>query len=158
MIEVSIHHYIHQPSDAETQRKLDLILNALHLMEGTMGVELDELRAEVERNTSVDASAQTLIQRLADRIDSLADDPAQLRDLAAQLRTQNDALASAVTTNTDRAGGATGTGGAGTGGDTGAGTGGDTGTTGTDTGGTATGTTARTTSGVDSVRGPNPGR
>ena len=65
-----------------------------------MSIEMDELRAEVAANTEGDASAILLIQRMADKIDELANNPAELRAFAAELRASRERLASSVFENT----------------------------------------------------------
>jgi hypothetical protein len=84
-----------------------------------MALNLDDLRAEVERNRSVDASAAALINGIAQRIaDAIAaDDVADatnLNALVTDLRASTDDLSGAVTANTP----------ASSGGETGGGTGG----------------------------------
>jgi hypothetical protein len=84
-----------------------------------MALNLDDLRAEVERNRSVDASAAALINGIAQRIaDAIAaDDVADatnLNALVTDLRASTDDLSGAVTANTPASGG----------GETGGGTGG----------------------------------
>jgi hypothetical protein len=61
---------------------------------------IDELRVQVQRNTSVTQGVQTLIGNLASQIEQAADDPEEVRSLAAELRTSTDALAQAVQANT----------------------------------------------------------
>lgn len=59
-----------------------------------------ELREQVNRNTAVTQSAITLIQGLAQKIEDLKDDPAELQALADELRGSADSLANAVSANT----------------------------------------------------------
>ena len=63
---------------------------------------LDDLQAEVARNTSVEASAVTLIQGLAAQIAAATanNDTAALAKLTSDLSASADALAAAVTANT----------------------------------------------------------
>lgn len=89
----------------------------------TIMQELDNLTSEVARNTSVDQSAITLLEGLADKLEAMKTDPAKIQALADEMRGSSDALAAAVAKNTPAD---TGTGTGGTGGDTGSG--GDTGT------------------------------
>jgi hypothetical protein len=65
-----------------------------------MSQQLDALRLQVERSTTVAQSAVTLINGLAEQIRQLRDDPAELDRLAGELSAQADALAAAVQTNT----------------------------------------------------------
>lgn len=61
---------------------------------------IEQLRAEVERNSSVDTSAITLLQSLADKIEQLQNSPTELQALVESLRAQSDTLAAAVVANT----------------------------------------------------------
>jgi predicted RNA-binding Zn ribbon-like protein len=65
---------------------------------------LEALRAEVERNTSVDSSAIALIEGIAAKLDELSQretvNPADLVALSDALRASSDSLAGAVTVNT----------------------------------------------------------
>jgi hypothetical protein len=61
---------------------------------------LDGLTAEVARNTSVEQSALTLIQGLAQQLKDAGTDPARLAALQTQLQANDDALAAAVAANT----------------------------------------------------------
>jgi peptidoglycan hydrolase CwlO-like protein len=70
-----------------------------HLIE-TMQ-KLDHLQAEVARNTEVTTSAIALIQGLAAKIEELKNDPAALQALADSLKANDDAMAAAVTANTE---------------------------------------------------------
>lgn len=68
-----------------------------------MATDLTELQGAVEENTSIDQSAITLIEGLADQIESLQTDPAALAALASQLRASSVAMAAAVAANTPAA-------------------------------------------------------
>lgn len=64
---------------------------------------LDALRAEVARNTTVDASLRTLVQGLAAKLQEVIDaggNPAELQALADEMKTSTDANAAAVVANT----------------------------------------------------------
>lgn len=61
---------------------------------------IEEMRAEIFRMNTVVGSAIELFGLLATKIEQLADDPAQIRELAGQVRAQADALAAAVVANT----------------------------------------------------------
>ncbi len=83
--------------------KLDLVLlklDAVLRREKAMSVQLDHLKTQVERATSVSQSAVTLIGGLAEQIRQLKDDPAMLEQLATDLDAQTSALAAAVQANT----------------------------------------------------------
>lgn len=66
----------------------------------SMDQVIEELRAEVERNSSVDDSAIQLIITLADQIEQHQDNPAELRALVSTLRAKTDELAAAVVART----------------------------------------------------------
>ena len=61
---------------------------------------LDDLKAEVARNTTVDQSAIVLLKGLAAKIESMKTDPVALQALVDELRAGNQGLADAVTANT----------------------------------------------------------
>jgi len=71
-------------------------------IEGTevMSAQLDQLASEVERVRSVQQSAVTLIQGLAQKLQDAGTDPAQVQALADELRASADQLAAAVSANT----------------------------------------------------------
>lgn len=66
---------------------------------------LDNLRAQVERNTSVTDSAITLLQGLKAQLDNAiaSGDPAAVQAVADNLGAETDKLAAAVTANTPAA-------------------------------------------------------
>lgn len=66
----------------------------------SMEQAIEQLRAEVERNSSVDDSAIQLLIQLADKIEELKNSPAELQALVETLRAQSDTLAAAVVANT----------------------------------------------------------
>lgn len=72
----------------------------IHLMSA-----LDNLRAQVERNTSVTDGAITLLQGLKKQLDDAiaSGDPAALQALSDNLGAETDKLAAAVTANTPAA-------------------------------------------------------
>lgn len=57
---------------------------------------LGELADQVQRNGEVIASAVTLINGIVAQLEAAADDPQQVRDLAAALQAQTEQLAAAV--------------------------------------------------------------
>lgn len=83
-----------------------------------MAVEIDQLRAEVERNTQVDQSAIALINGIADRLRAVEDqlsqqgaDTAALTELRESLENSSNDLATAVAAHTQaEPGGMTGAG------------------------------------------------
>ncbi len=87
-------------------RKLDLILTHLNLIQRGDAIvtqELEALSEQVARNTSVDQSAIELLAGLAAKIESMKDDPIKLQALASDMRASSDALAAAVLANTPAA-------------------------------------------------------
>jgi hypothetical protein len=82
------------------EQKLDLIASRLTQLEANMTAAMEVLRQEVERSNTVAASAVTLIQGLADRIEASKGDPIALQAIADDLRGGTDALADAVEANT----------------------------------------------------------
>jgi uncharacterized membrane protein (Fun14 family) len=78
-----------------------LVLRSLG-QENVMQVDMDRLREDVQKQTSVSQSAVELITGLAARIrDAVAtDDSAALQDLANQVEAQTASLARAITENT----------------------------------------------------------
>lgn len=62
--------------------------------------ELDALRAEISRNTSVSQSAVMLLQGVAQKIEASKTDPNAIQQLVDELRTNTDSLAQAVAQNT----------------------------------------------------------
>lgn len=67
-----------------------------------MGKQLDALKAEVAKNTSVIDSAETLLRSLKTKLDEAitSGDPAQLEALSAELGQSSSELAAAVVANT----------------------------------------------------------
>jgi hypothetical protein len=78
--------------------RLDFLIN-LEVLELAA---LDDLKAQVEANTNIEASAVILIQGIAQQLkDAIAaGDPAALAALADKLKTSATALADAITANT----------------------------------------------------------
>jgi hypothetical protein len=86
--------------------KLDQILavvQTLQAKETQIMIDLTALTAQVAQNTSVEASAVTLIQGIAAELAAAQTDPAAVAALAAQLNTSATALAAAITANTPAA-------------------------------------------------------
>lgn len=61
-----------------------------------MTQELDALTLEVSETNTIMQSAVVLIQGLAAQLEAIADDPAAILQLAADLDAQSDALAAAI--------------------------------------------------------------
>lgn len=76
--------------------KLDRLIEKVEHMSG----EMDVLTAEVTRSTSVDESAITLLNSLSAQLASIANDPAAVLALSAELKSNSDNLAAAITANT----------------------------------------------------------
>jgi hypothetical protein len=85
------------------ERKIDVILHKLDRLLTFAEREkmtLDELQLQVTQNTTVEASAITLIQGLAAQLAAAAQDPVKVQALADELNASATALAAAVTANT----------------------------------------------------------
>ena len=83
------------------------LAHSVNVLEDQMAIDFTELTAAVEENTTVDQSALTLIEGLADKIDELAAQVAQepavqaaLNEAAAALRGSSGTLKDAVIANT----------------------------------------------------------
>ena len=91
----------------ESNRKILLeIRERLIRMEGRQmasATALANLQAQVAQNTTVEASAVTLIQGLAAQITAAGTDPAALSALTSSLNTSATALAAAIAANTPAA-------------------------------------------------------
>ena len=89
--------------EIRTQIKLNRILffvERIFELQGAIMAELDDLTAQVAANKTVIDSALILINGIADRIKAAGTDPAALAELTASLKSEDDALAAAVTANT----------------------------------------------------------
>lgn len=76
------------------------IMRTLVEMDEILMTDLSDVQAAVTENATVDQSAIALINGLADKIDSMATDPAALAQLSADLRASSTDLAAAVSANT----------------------------------------------------------
>jgi hypothetical protein len=76
------------------------ILAAIQDSKDTIMADLSSLTAEVARNTTVEASAITLLQGLKTALDAAGTDPVALKALSDQLGTNDTALAAAITADT----------------------------------------------------------
>ena len=84
---------------ASIEAKLDSITRRAK----AMSLVLDNLKAQVARNTSLEQSAIALIQGLAQQIRDAAGDPAALAELATNLETSATSLSDAFVANTPAA-------------------------------------------------------
>jgi len=85
-------------------RKLDRLLFYSQLIlqeEFLMGIELDNLAAQVRANTDLEQSAILLITGIADKLKVAAQDPAKVTALAAELKASATDLAAAIDANTE---------------------------------------------------------
>jgi hypothetical protein len=103
-IDIFVHDAREQDSRIEQMlqqvlRKLDIIKSK----EDSMSVALDNLTAQVAQNTTIEASAITLIQGLAAQIAAAGTDPAALAALQASLNASATSLAAAIAANTPAA-------------------------------------------------------
>lgn len=64
---------------------------------------LDDLKAQVEKNTNLEGSATTLIQGIAQQLRDAVGNPAKIAELSTQLSVSADALAAAITASTPQA-------------------------------------------------------
>lgn len=111
-IRVEVHYYYH--ADQPTNEALTKLVESNKVIERrvrdlwaqnmreeeAMSVQLDALRAEVERNRSVDESAKVLIQGIVTRLQAMDADQASIDALVTDLRGSSDSLATAVAANT----------------------------------------------------------
>jgi hypothetical protein len=93
------------------EEKLEAILSAVYKLlqketyfMSTQSDAMDALEKSVARNTSVTASALTLIQGFSAQLTAAGTDPAKLAALKAAIDAADDALAAAVPANTPVAG------------------------------------------------------
>ncbi len=109
-LDIHLYHHILRDEDEGRLARIEELLTAL-IKQGsdnmaTVQEAMDALTAEVARNTTVDESAITLINGLADQLAALlaAGDPAVLvsgiETIVAKLKGDSDALAAAVVANT----------------------------------------------------------
>jgi hypothetical protein len=85
------------------ERKLDQLLSLVQHTETTIMADLTALTAQVAQNTTVEASAVTLIQGLAAQLTAAGTDPAALAALTTQLNSSATALGAAIAANTPAA-------------------------------------------------------
>lgn len=121
-MENELHVHVHTPDFSKLLiEKLDFLTFKIL----KMSEQLDKLTQEVAENKTVMASAVTLLQGLKQRLDEAGTDATKLAELSAELDSNTNALAAAVTANTPAEnetseGGNTGTGTEGSGEETGA--------------------------------------
>lgn len=97
---LTVRHDVFVHLDNHQLDRIEAGISTLINQGATMSAELDALQAEVERNTTVDGSVQTLLTGLSAQIAALKNDPVKLQALADQLKASNDATAAAVVANT----------------------------------------------------------
>lgn len=105
------HHYYHHSPEArcEVMRRLEALqdLNGLILatLENAIMPTMEDLKAAVTRNTSVDDSVLALLQGLSQQLkDALAaNNPQAIADVIAQLDANTQKMTDAVTANTPAA-------------------------------------------------------
>lgn len=91
---------VHELSGQRTPRPRTTSTRNDTMSTPSMEAVIEQLRIEVERNSSVDASAIQLLQTLADKIEQIKNNPTELQTLVDSLRAQSDTLAAAVVANT----------------------------------------------------------
>lgn len=92
----------HPDFQAHVLCELDTIIQLLTQTKEQIMKELDDLKAEVARNTTVEKSALALIQGFKGQLDAAiaSGNPQALKDLSTQLGANDDELAAAVAQNT----------------------------------------------------------
>lgn len=85
------------------EQKIDYLLSALQTEGEEIRMDLTQLQTAVEKVTSVNQSAITLIQSIATQLGSIAGDQKAVQDYAASLSRSAQDLADAVTANTPSA-------------------------------------------------------
>jgi methyl-accepting chemotaxis protein len=65
-----------------------------------MAIDMQELKDVVEQNTTLSQSLIALATQIADKLDEVADDPAEVRAFAAQIRANNQNMSDWVLANT----------------------------------------------------------
>lgn len=88
-----------ETAELRNSKKLDLILERLQ----HMSIELDNLTTQVRANSVAVDAAVLLINGIADRITAAGVDPAKLQALTDELKSKDEALATAVVANTPSA-------------------------------------------------------
>jgi hypothetical protein len=100
---IVIRHDVHihyARAEREQLDRIEAALAKLTLQGTTMSKELDAIAAEVARNTTLEGSTVLLLDRMAEQISQLKNDPAKLQAFADSLRANNDKLAAALAQNT----------------------------------------------------------
>jgi hypothetical protein len=87
----------------ENQYKIQRSLTQIQKQEDQAMADLSALKAQVQANTDVEASAVVLIKGLAAQLAAVATDPAAVQALADQLKASAQALSEAITANTPAA-------------------------------------------------------
>ena len=98
--------FVSFPEFESIEHKLDKILNILDSIfsqEQSIMADLSALTSQVEQNSTVEASAVTLIQGLASQITAAGTDPVAIASLVTQLNTSAAGLAAAIAANTPAA-------------------------------------------------------
>lgn len=82
-------------------KSLHIILASQSRKVKLMSEALEKLSEQVAENTSLEMSAISLIQGLAEQIEELKQEPAALEELAARLKLSAQALSEAIMANTE---------------------------------------------------------
>lgn len=105
-----LHLYVHHTIEArcEVMRRLDAILDQTGLIldrQELIMATMDDLKAAVSRNTSVDDSVLALLQGISQQLKDAqaANDPQAIADVIAQLDANTQKMTDAVTANTPAA-------------------------------------------------------
>lgn len=89
--------------EREILRRLDAIERLIIRETKRMANDLSAIQAAVTNETTVEASAITLLQNLSAQLTSLKNDPAAIQALADSINANATSLAAAVTANTPAA-------------------------------------------------------
>lgn len=103
---IDVHHYIHHDEPSQPDPRVDemlQILRRLDQQEQSIMTDLISLSAAVAQSRTVQDSAISLINQIADALADAKTDPAAIQALADQLNAQAASLAAAVTENTPAA-------------------------------------------------------
>lgn len=100
--------HLHVKTDPEVLRRLSVVIHKLDLIidrQETIMTVMDDLKAAVTRNTSVDDSVLALLQGISQQLKDAqaANDPQAIADVIAQLDANTQKMTDAVTANTPAA-------------------------------------------------------
>lgn len=101
---MDVHLYIHSSfADTQLVAKLDKIIQMLQTQQKEiiqMAASIDDVTLAVQKETTVEQSAITLLQQLSGMITAAGTDPVKLQAVLDLVNNNTDALAAAVAANT----------------------------------------------------------